>query len=153
MIGDIHDCEVIGVQKFQSTSCQAEVCEYNELAHRRPEQVIEGSPFELLQQRRSLAGVDLVEAYTGVRCIAMNYRELHPYGLPRERLYRFLDFHRVHWYFFLPHVEYLKIVIHAGVFDLVLVFLDLGVAIHFDAEVVAALLPVNFAVGDGKQIL
>lgn len=50
-------------------------------------------------------------------------------------------------------MEYFKVVVHSGVFDFVLVLLHFGVAVDFDAKVVAALLPVDLAVGDGEQIL
>lgn len=49
-------------------------------------------------------------------------------------------------------MEYFEVTIHARVFDLVFVLLDFRVAVHFDAEVVSGLLPVDFAVCDGEEI-
>lgn len=153
MVRDIHDGEVISVQELQSSTSQSKVSKHDELTRRRPEQVIERLSLELLQQSRRLPRVHLVETDADVGCVSMDDRELGSNRLPSKRLNWFFNFYRVDRNLLLPHMEYFKVVVHSGVFDVIFVLLDFRVTVYFDAEVVAALLPVDLTVGDGEQIL
>lgn len=93
MISYVHNCEVISVQELQSTTGQAKMRQHYELSRRRPEQVVEWFPLKLLQQRRRLPSIHLVEANTDVRWVTMDDGKLRTDWLPSERLNRFLDFY------------------------------------------------------------
>ena len=67
----------------------------------------------------------------------MNDSKLGTYWLPSESMNCFFDLNAVDWNLLFTHVEYFQIVINPTVFDVRFVFAKFGVAIDFDAEVVA----------------
>lgn len=95
----------------------------------------------------------MIEADADVGWVPVDDSKLGSDRLPSERLNRLLDLHRIHRNLLLPHMEDLKVIVHPGVLDIVLVLLNFGVTVDFNAEVVSGLLPVDLAVGNGEQVL
>lgn len=153
MISNVHNGEVVCIQELQSATGESQISQHDELSRRRPEQMVVRLLLKLLQQTWSLAGVDSVEADADIGHVSVDDRELGTDRLPSERVNRLFDFNGIDGDLLLSHVEDFEVVIHAGVFDFGFVFADLGVAIDLHTEVVAALLPVDLAVGYVEEIL
>lgn len=68
-------------------------------------------------------------------------------------LYGLLNFNGIHRNLLLSHMEDFKIVIHSWVFDFIFILFHFRITVHFHTQVVAALLPMYFTVGDGEQVL